>query len=62
MFLRIRPAGVVRSKTGSAGFAGRDRPEPGHSSIATNADIYGHDDEEAAAEAAELVARTLEGR
>jgi integrase len=34
----------------------------GHASIATTGDIYSHDDDEAAAEAAQLVAQTLEGR
>jgi integrase len=31
----------------------------GHASIATTANVYSHDSDEAAAEAAELVARTL---
>lgn len=34
----------------------------GHSSIAITGDIYTHDSDEAAAEAAELVARTIGGR
>jgi integrase len=34
----------------------------GHASIATTGDIYSHDSDEAAEEAAELVARTIEGR
>jgi integrase len=33
----------------------------GHASIATTGDIYSHDDAEASSEAAELVARTIEG-
>jgi integrase len=34
----------------------------GHASVAITADVYGHPDEEAAAKAAELVARAFEGR
>ena len=34
----------------------------GHASISTTANVYTHDTDEAAAEAAELVARTIEGR
>jgi integrase len=34
----------------------------GHASISTTADVYSHDSDESAAEAAELVARMIEGR
>jgi integrase len=34
----------------------------GHATIATTADIYTHDDKEAALEAAELMARMIGGR
>jgi integrase len=34
----------------------------GHASIAITADVYGHPDEEAAAQAAEIVGRALAGK